>query len=55
LQRIGVVYWDAIKIAGGTKCLASPDRESDRDYQRYYEYWTGLGDEYAGAAGAGRR
>ena len=30
-------------------------RESDRDYQRYYEYWTGLGDEYAGAAGAGRR
>jgi len=32
LQRIGVVYWDAIKIAGGTKCLASPDRESDRDF-----------------------
>jgi uncharacterized protein (TIGR02271 family) len=30
-------------------------RESDRDYQRYYEYWTGLGGEYAGAAGAGRR
>ena len=32
LQRQGVVYWDAIKIAGGTKCLASPDRESDRDF-----------------------
>jgi carbonic anhydrase len=32
LQRLGVVYWDAIKIAGGTKCLASPDRESDRDF-----------------------
>lgn len=30
LRRIGVVYWDAVKIAGGTKCLASPDRESDR-------------------------
>ena len=32
LQRIGVVYWDAVKIAGGAKCLASPDRESDRDF-----------------------
>jgi hypothetical protein len=32
LQRIGVVYWDAIKIAGGTKCLASPDPASDRDF-----------------------
>ena len=32
LQRLGVVYWDAIKIAGGTKCLASPDRDSDRDF-----------------------
>jgi uncharacterized protein (TIGR02271 family) len=30
-------------------------RESDLDYRRYYEYWTGLGGEYAGAAGAGRR
>jgi hypothetical protein len=30
-------------------------RESDRDYQRHYEHWTGLGGEYAGAAGAGRR
>ena len=32
LQRLGVIYWDAIKIAGGTKCLASPDRDSDRDF-----------------------
>ena len=32
LQRRGVVHWDAIKIAGGTKCLASPDRESDREF-----------------------
>jgi hypothetical protein len=32
LQRSGVVYWDAIKIAGGTKCLASPEHESDRDF-----------------------
>ena len=32
LKRIGVIYWDAIKIAGGTKCLASPDRDSDRDF-----------------------
>jgi hypothetical protein len=30
-------------------------RESERDYQRHYEYWTGFGGEYAGAAGAGRR
>ena len=32
LQRLGVVYWDAIKIAGGTRCLASPDLETDRDF-----------------------
>jgi hypothetical protein len=32
LKRQNVVYWDAIKIAGGTKCLASPDRETDRDF-----------------------
>jgi hypothetical protein len=32
LKKTGVVYWDAIKIAGGTKCLASPDRETDRDF-----------------------
>jgi hypothetical protein len=32
LQRAGVVYWDAIKIAGGTKCLASPADESERQF-----------------------
>jgi hypothetical protein len=32
LRRQRVVYWDAIKIAGGAKCLASPECESDRDF-----------------------
>ncbi len=32
LKRLGVVYSDSIKIAGGAKCLASPDRESDREF-----------------------
>jgi hypothetical protein len=32
LQRAGVTYWDAIKIAGGTKCLASPAAESERQF-----------------------
>jgi hypothetical protein len=32
LKRQGVVHWDAIKVAGGTRCLASPDRESDREF-----------------------
>jgi hypothetical protein len=32
LKKIGVEYWDAIKIAGGTKCLASPDIATDRDF-----------------------
>ncbi len=32
LKRIGVVYWDAIKVAGGAKFLASPERESDREF-----------------------
>ena len=32
LKRSGVEYWDAIKIAGGTKCLASPELETDRDF-----------------------
>ena len=32
LKRIGVVNSDPIKIAGGAKCLASPDRESDREF-----------------------
>ena len=32
LKRIGVVNSDPIKIAGGAKCLASPDHESDREF-----------------------
>ena len=32
LQRIGVVYSDPIKIAGGAKSLASPSQESDREF-----------------------
>ena len=32
LKRLGVIYSDPIKIAGGAKCLASPDRESDREF-----------------------
>jgi hypothetical protein len=32
LKRIGVVHSDPIKIAGGAKCLASPERESDREF-----------------------
>jgi carbonic anhydrase-like protein len=32
LKRIGVVYSDPIKIAGGAKSLASPNLETDRDF-----------------------
>ena len=32
LKRIGINYSDPIKIAGGAKCMASPDHESDRDF-----------------------
>ncbi len=32
LRRIGVVHADAIKIAGGAKCLASPEHETDREF-----------------------
>ena len=32
LKRLGIVNSDVIKIAGGAKCLASPDRESDREF-----------------------
>ena len=32
LKRIGVNYSDPIKIAGGAKCMASPERESDRQF-----------------------
>jgi len=32
LNRIGVVHSDPIKIAGGAKCMASPEHESDREF-----------------------
>jgi carbonic anhydrase len=32
LKRIGVVNSDPIKIAGGARCLASPEDERDREF-----------------------
>jgi hypothetical protein len=32
LKRVGVVNSDPIKIAGGAKCLASPDHEGERTF-----------------------
>ena len=32
LKRIGIVNSDPIKIAGGAKCMASPEHESDREF-----------------------
>jgi hypothetical protein len=32
LKRVGVANSDPIKIAGGAKCLASPDHESEREF-----------------------
>jgi hypothetical protein len=32
LKRHGVVYADPIKVAGGAKCLASPDNEGERTF-----------------------
>ena len=32
LKRIGVVNSDPIKVAGGAKCLASPEKESEREF-----------------------
>lgn len=32
LKRIGVVNSDPIKIAGGAKCMASPEHEADRQF-----------------------
>jgi hypothetical protein len=32
LKRIGVVNSDPIKIAGGAKCLASPELETEREF-----------------------
>jgi carbonic anhydrase len=32
LKRLGVAHPDPIKVAGGAKCLASPNREGDREF-----------------------
>ena|SRR5215469_1372998 len=32
LKRIGVINSDPIKIAGGAKCLASPEAETEREF-----------------------
>ena len=32
LKRIGVLRPDSIKVAGGAKCIASPERDSDREF-----------------------
>ena len=32
LKRIGVRNSDPIKVAGGAKCLSSPERDSDREF-----------------------
>ena len=32
LKRLGVVNCDAIKIAGGAKCMASPEPDSERKF-----------------------
>ena len=32
LKRVGVLFSDPIKIAGGAKCLASPEKDSDREF-----------------------
>ncbi len=32
LKRAGVTYADPIKVAGGAKCLASPDELADREF-----------------------
>ena len=32
LKKIGVLNSDPIKVAGGAKCLASPEHEADREF-----------------------
>src|SRR5262245_37750325 len=32
VKRLGLAYYDPIRIAGGTKCLASPEKENDRNF-----------------------
>lgn len=32
LKRIGIIRPDSIKVAGGAKCISSPERDSDREF-----------------------
>jgi hypothetical protein len=32
LKRMGILHADAIRVAGGAKCLATPDPESEREF-----------------------
>jgi carbonic anhydrase len=32
LKRVGIVFADPIKVAGGAKCLSSPGRDGDREF-----------------------
>src|SRR5215467_8551433 len=32
VKRLELNYYDPIRIAGGTKCLASPEQENDREF-----------------------
>jgi len=32
VKHLALVYYDPIRIAGGTKCLASPEQESEREF-----------------------
>jgi hypothetical protein len=32
LKRIGIEHADPIRVAGGAKCLATPDQESEREF-----------------------
>jgi carbonic anhydrase len=32
VKRLEINYYDPIRIAGGTKCLASPEHERDREF-----------------------
>jgi hypothetical protein len=32
LKRLGIINSDPIKVAGGAKCLASPEQENDREF-----------------------
>src|SRR5262249_8811558 len=32
VKRLGLAYYDPIRIAGGTKCLASPESEDERRF-----------------------